>query len=160
MESRPIEFDGLVVEGPGGVRLLAIPASVLPVLRDAHVIQYAHDGHVARMVVARHARFARVTQATDVIQEQAAQAYDPEPSGSAPTREYGAPTLPLLGAGRPSPTSPPAVDEPREDPADVPIRVRRGGEWATAHVTRAQYEEYVAQGRISQEAPAEGTDQQ
>lgn len=47
----PAEPDGIVVEGPGGVRLVAIPTAVLDILKFADTIQYTREGHVYRMRV-------------------------------------------------------------------------------------------------------------
>ena len=47
----PSEPDGLVVEGPHGFRLVAVPTAVLDVLRVAQTIQYTREGRVYRMRV-------------------------------------------------------------------------------------------------------------
>lgn len=145
---RAHDFDGLVVESPAGDRLLALPIAVLEVLRYASVIQYRRAGRVSRMRVDGH--LDRSTQAQDVvadavqgIQEQAA-------------NDAGA--VASWGPQDPSPTPPPAPMQP-VDPANIPLRVRRGGEWHTIYVTREQYERYEQEGRLSQEPPNEGTQQ-
>lgn len=137
---RPLDFDGLVVESPSGERLLALPIAVLEVLRYASVIQYRRAGRVHRMRIdgfldGRNGGHI-LTTAQDAIAADALEAQDP------------------------SPTPPPAPPE-EQDPANIPLRVKRGGHWVDIHVTRAQYEDYERQGRITQEPPAEteGTDQ-
>lgn len=130
---RPVDFDGLVVESPRGDRLLALPIAVLEILRYAAVIQYKRGGSVYRMRVDSFLdnRRGGQTVAQDVIQEAAEQ------------------------AANPSPTPPPATEQAPEDPANIPLRARRNGEWVTIHVTRTQYEEYVRQGRITSDAPTQ-----
>lgn len=167
MNPRAVDFDGLVVESPKGDRLLALPIAVLEILRYASVIQYRRGGRVTRMRVdgfldGRPAG-QPVTQAQDDvvrgIQEQAANdagAAASRPSGSAPTREYGAPVLPIHGSNSPSPTTPPEPGE--EDPADIPLRLWRDGQWVDIHVTREQYELYMAQGKILPQAPTDRPD--
>lgn len=172
-----VDFDGLVVESHQGNRILALPIAVLEALRYASVIQYRRGGSVYRMRVdsfldGRRGGQPVITQAQDVIQEhvrevteQAANSAGSRaswPTGSAPTPEYGAPQLPVHGANAPSPTTPPAPGE-EPDPANIPLRVRREGKWVNTYVTRTQYEQYVAEGRIRQEPPTdhpnEGTQQ-
>ena len=161
---RPVEFDGLVVEGAGGERLVTIPAAVLPQLREATVIRFRRGDSVFNMRVSEFADGRtgglRITQARD---EMAPKVEPPVNGGSAPTPIYGAPALPIHGTQNPSPTTPPEPGE-EKDPADIPLRVWRGGRWADIHVTREQYDRYQAEGKISQQPPAdrpdaEGTEQ-
>lgn len=171
-DSRPQDFDGLVVESPRGERILALPIAVVEALRYASVIQYRRAGRVHRMRVdgftdgriggqpLPHVQ-DDVADAVRQAQEHAAEAAGAvasQATSSAPTPQYGAPAPPAHGATDPSPTPPPALEE---DPADIPLRVRRGNQWVDIHVTRAQYETYLAQGRITQAPPAdtEGTAQ-
>lgn len=149
---RIVEFDGLVVEDAQGVRLLALPAALLPVLRSAAVIRYRLGDSVFNMrlntFMDGRTGGQRVTQARD---ELAPRVEPPLPPGSAPTPQYGAPDIPTS----PSPAPPPAAQEEQEDPANIPLRAKRGGEWTNIYVTRAQYDEYVKAGRISPELPTE-----
>ncbi|MFJ3812595.1 hypothetical protein ACIPWE_40330 [Streptomyces sp. NPDC090073] len=154
---RAVDFDGLVVEDANGVRVLALPAALVPALRSAVVIRFRNgDAHYS-MRVDRFDRLA-ATQARD---ELAPAVEPPAPSGSAPTPTYGAPALPVHGTQDPSPAPPPASDQDEEDPANIPLRARRGGQWVNIYVTRAQYLQYEADGRIAPQAPddTEGTDQ-
>lgn len=147
--SDPIEFDGLVVEAANGARLLALPTSVLLVLQHAAVIQFQRNGRVSRMRVSNFLDGRDGSIPQSVIPEQVpAPVLDLGgiPSTSVPTPEYGAPDLGL------APTLPPA-EEPEEDPANIPLRARRDGQWVNIYVTRAQYEEYKAAGRIAPQAP-------
>lgn len=151
-QPRIVEFDGLVVEDAQGVRLLAIPAALLPVLRSAAVIRYRLGDSVFNMRL-NHFTDGRpggqpITLARD---EMAPRVEPPLPAGSAPTPDYGAPALPVY----PSPAPPPAPPEEPEDPANIPLRAKRGGEWTTIYVTRAQYDQYVQEGRIAPELPTE-----
>lgn len=145
---RMIDFDGLVVESANGDRILALPTVVLESLRYASVIRYKRGASVwnLRLDGFTDGRdCAGTTQARDDIADAVhdVQADAAEAASSA--------------AANPSPTPPPAAVN-QEEPADIPIRVRRDGAWYTIYVTRAQYEEYERQGRISQEPPAdEGT---
>lgn len=156
---RKTPFDGLVVESPRGDRLLALPIAVLEILRYAAVIEYRRGGSVHRMRVDTfldRRQENRQTQATDVMREAAEQAAN---SASAT----------IQSMALPSPTPPPAPgegeQEAQEDPANIPLRVRKGGHWENVYVTRAQYDEYQRQGRIRQEmpegeqGPQEGTEQ-
>jgi hypothetical protein len=157
---RPPEFDGLVVEDAQGVRLLALPAAVLPVLRSAAVLRFRCGDSVFNMRVTRTGH-QLVTQARD---EMAPKVEPPERStGSAPTSEYGAPALPVYATATPSPATPPAPEQEKSDPANIPLRVWRGGGWTTTYVTRSEYDRFKAAGKISTEAPAdrpdEGTEQ-
>lgn len=150
--SDPIEFDGLVVEGANGVRLLALPTAVLRILENAEVIQFQRHGRVSRMRVGNFldGRDQSIPQPAIPAQQPADELHlEPLPSRSAPTPEYGAPDL---GLG-PSPTPPPASEADLEDPANIPLRARRGGQWVNIYVTRAQYEQYKAEGRIAAQAP-------
>lgn len=163
---RPIEFDGLVVENPRGDRIIALPIAVLEVLRYASVIRYKRGGSVWNMRLTEHTEFAppatlaqdAVADAVREVQQQAANDAGAVASwsaaGSAPTPEYGAPALPVHGANDPSPTPPPTEGDPL-DPANIPLRVHRAGQWTTVYVTREQYEQYTEQGRIAQEPPEE-----
>lgn len=147
--SGSIEFDGLVVEGAQGVRILALPTAVLEALRYAEVIQFKAGDRVSRMRVANFIdvrdQAMRDRQGRDQAQEireqasNAAQAADSWPSQSAPTREYGAPVLPITS---PSPTPPPDESDPL-DPANIPMRVHRGDRWENIYVTRSDYERYT-----------------
>lgn len=172
----PMEFDGLVVEGPNGVRLVAIPTSTLEILQYAEVIQFKQGDRVSRMRVAnfldqrdmrtQEQAAQEVQEADREVREQAANSAaavaswvaGSKAAGSAPTPEYGAPVLPVHGAHNPSPTPPPAEADPL-DPANIPVRVQRGGRWVNIYVTREQYERMTEQGRTEQ-APAEGNSEQ
>lgn len=166
---REVDFDGLVVEASNGDRLLALPIAVLEILRYASVIQYRRAGSVHRMRLDGFLDGRQggrpVTRAQDVVQDHvrqvqeqasnsAASAVSWPPAGSAPTPPYGAPALPVHGALNPSPTPPPE-QEPETDPADIPLRMWKDGQWVDIHVTRAQYERYQAEGKISPTAPAD-----
>lgn len=157
---RAVEFDGLVVEDARGSRLLALPAAVIPELRQAAVIRYRlGDSHFSMRLTA-FADGRTAGKSTTQARDELAPAEPPQRSaGSAPTPQYGAPALPVHGAQNPSPTPPPAPEQDQEDPANIPLRARRNGEWITVHVTRAQYEEYQRQGRIAPTAPAETAQQ-
>ena len=151
MSSQPFEFDGLVVEAQDGSRLLALPTSVLQILQHAAVIQFQAQGRVSRM------RVSGFLDGRDNSIPQQAPApvlnADPIPSTSVPTPEYGAPDL---GLGNPFSTPPPGSGEGEgtpEDPANIPLRAHRDGRWVNIYVTRAQYEEYKAAGRIRPEVP-------
>lgn len=144
-DPRQIDFDGLVVEAPNGDRLLALPIAVLEVLRYASVIQYRRAGRVHRMRIDGFLDNREGGQAVTVVRDEM------QPS-SAPTPEYGAPALPVHGELNPSPTPPPALPE-QEDPANIPLYVKRGGAWTVTHVTRADYQRYQEEGRITQESP-------
>jgi hypothetical protein len=162
------EFDGLIVEGPQGRRIIALPIAVIETLRYASAIRYRRGGRVwnLRLEPTTDGRQTGepITQAQDLVQEHVRQAQEQAatnsgetatrwPTQSAPTPEYGAPALPVYGAQNPSPTPPPALEEDPADPADIPIYVKRGGAWTVTHVTRTEYERYRAQGRLSQDAP-------
>jgi hypothetical protein len=144
----PPEYDGLVIEDAHGVRLLALPAAIVPVLRSAAVLRFRLGDSVFNMRVAPQLPVQRTQDGPRVEPPQ-------QSSGSAPTPEYGAPALPVHGARNPSPTPPPAHEQDQEDPADIPIRVRRNGEWTTVHVTREQYERYEREGKLTHEPPAD-----
>jgi len=142
--THPLEYDGLVVEANDGVRLNAIPTAVLEILKHAEVIQYTRNGQVSRL---RVGNFLRPEEMRTIEQ---AYAEDAEENGPTAT----------VHQIHPSPTPPPAPEqEAPADPADIPLRVRRDGQWVDTHVTRAQYERYLAEGRISTEQPQdpEGT---
>jgi hypothetical protein len=126
-----MDFDGLVVESPRGDRLLALPIAVLEVLRYASVIQYRRGGRVYRMRIDSFLDNRDGGQAVTVVRDE------------------------MQPDANPSPTPPPAPEEAREgeDPANIPLYVKRAGAWTVTHVTRADYERYHAEGRISQESP-------
>lgn len=151
-EWRPMDFDGLVVESARGDRLLALPVSVLEILRSAAVIRFRRGGSMFSMRLdafmdGRPGGQPIATEPDNSPQEQAS---------SAPTVEYGAPALPVYGEHNPSPTPPPPAEGDPLDPANVPLRVYRGGRWHVVYVTGEQYERYTDQGRIQ---PTEGNDQ-
>lgn len=150
---RAVEFDGLVVEDARGVRLLALPAAVVPVLRSAAVVRFRlGDSHYSM----RLTDFADGRRGGTIVRDELAPRVEPPaPAGSAPTPEYGAPVLPVYATPNPSPAPPPAPEEEQTDPANIPIRAKRGGHWTTVYVTRAQYDQYVAEGRISAEVPTD-----
>lgn len=146
---RPPEFDGLVVEDPNGVRLLAIPAALLPVLRSAAVLRFRAGDAVYNMRVARDQLPAARAEQTPAIDP-------PERSnGSAPTPTYGAPAIPVSS----SPAPPPPPEQDPEDPANIPLRVWRNGHWENTYVTRAEYERYETEGKISHQAPPDRPDE-
>lgn len=64
------------------------------------------------------------------------------------------PPAPEQAPATPSPAPPPVNEGDPLDPANVPMRVWRGGAWTTVYVTRAQYERYTQQGRT--QGPEQG----
>ncbi|MFJ2952950.1 hypothetical protein ACIO8H_35860 [Streptomyces sp. NPDC087226] len=130
---RPVDFDGLVVEGPRGERLLALPIAVLEILRYAQVIRFRSGGSMFSM---------RLDAFTDGRK------------GGRPVPEQ--PATPPAPA--PSPTPPPVAEGDPLDPANIPMRVRRDGAWYTMYVTRAEYERYNQQ-QGHTPPPAEGNEQ-
>lgn len=133
-EWRPVEFDGLVIESANGDRLLALPVAVLEILRYASVIRFRRAGAFYSM---RLDTFADASQGGHLLPAQPASSVEHAPT--------------------PSPTPPPAAEGDPLDPANVPMRVWRGGAWTTVYVTRDQYERYTQQGRT--QGPTEGDQQ-
>lgn len=154
-EWRPVDFDGLVVEDDRGNRLLALPTAVLEILRHAAVIRFRRADSMFSM------RLDAFTDGRTGGQPIPQQPNTPRPAPtSAPTPEYGAPALPVHGARNPSPAPPPPVQEGDPlDPANIPLRVRRGESWATVYVTREQYERYEREGKLTHQPTDEGTQQ-
>lgn len=149
--AQPIEYDGLVVEAKDGIRLIAIPTAVLEILKYAEVIQFTRAGQVSRL---RVGNFLRSEEMRTIEQAYV------EDAGA--NGETAIATVHPIHSDDHSPTTPPAPEpEAPADPADIPLRVRRDGQWVDTHVTRAQYERYLAEGRIRTEAPedSEGTEQ-
>lgn len=136
MINNPSEYDGLVIEGANGVRLVAIPMRLLQVLQYAEVLQFTRDGISSRL---RVANFLPPEEMRTIEQATAEVTGEPAPVEAEVIQLHP----------DPSPTTPPPLSEPTEDPADVPLRVYRDGQWTLTHVTRAQYEEYERQGQIS-----------
>lgn len=154
--TQPPDFDGLVVESANGDRILALPIAVMESLRYASVIRFRRQGSFFSL---RLDHFTDGRQGGQPIPQQSPEPgpNSPQPNrSSAPTPEYGAPPLPVHGANNPSPAPPPAQEGDPLDPANIPLRVRRGGEWTTIYVTREQYQQYEQDGRIQ---CTEGTDQ-
>jgi hypothetical protein len=150
---RPLEVDGLLIESAKGDRLLVIPTAVLGILRHAAVIRFKRG---AAMYSMRLDTFAETGQTTTPTPNS------PQPqqsSGSAPTRDYGAPALPVHGANNPSPTPPPLTEGDPLDPANIPLRIHRAGAWKTIYVTRDEYERYEREGKLTHHPIDEGTQQ-
>lgn len=128
----PLDFDGLVVESATGDRLLALPVSVLEILRHATIVRFRRGDSIYSMSLTD---FGPANSPTP-------------PSTSAPTPEYGAPALPVHGALDPSPAPPPVLEADPLDPANVPLRVHRRGKWKTIYVTGEQYTRATSADRI------------
>lgn len=149
MIDNPNEYDGLVVEGANGVRLVAIPMSLLQVLQYAEVVQFTKAGVSSRLRVSNFLPPEEMRTMEQAAAEAAQEAAEQASNSAAAVVEAQVIQL----RPDPSPTPPPPLSEPVEDPANIPLRVYRDGQWVTIHVTRAQYEEYERQGKISQNPP-------
>ena len=148
MIDNPNEYDGLVVEGANGVRLVAIPMSLLQVLQYAEVVQFTKAGVSSRLRVSNFLPVDEMRTMEQAAAEAAQEAAEQASNSAAAVVEAQVIQL----RPDPSPTTPPPLSEPVADPANIPLRVYRDG-WQTIHVTQAQYEEYERQGKISQTPP-------